>query len=187
MSKRKPRALIVGCIRDSFIKRFGKPIEEFDAFKRASEGYSRVNYCTARRVLPYYFLFLDQDPDQVIEDRKRDLISEDVTENERFERQTAAYLKGLLERGLAGRTVTSHLGRIQGFYKNNARRLRLNMGHLKIPKARKRRKYSPSNEEVHMLFNKADCARDKLVIALMYQNGPAPIDVSLLKVWRLPS
>ena len=187
MSKRRPRAISIGCIRDSFIKHFGKPIEEFDAFKRATEGYSKTNYCTARRVLPHYFLFLDQTPDQVIEIRKRDLISDDVTENERYERKTAAYLKEMLDHGLAGRTVTSHLGRIQGFYKNNARRLRLNMGHMKIPKARKTRKYSPSNEEVRMLFNKADCARDKLIIALMYQNGPAPVDVSLLKCGDYPA
>jgi site-specific recombinase XerD len=180
VGKRKVRAVSEGCIRDVFIKHFGKPVEEFESFKRATEGYSKVNYCCARRVLPFYFLFLDQNPDQVIECRKRDLVSDDVTENERYERRTTAYLKDMLSKGLAGRTVSSHLGRIQGFYKNNARRLRLNMGRLKIPKGRKRRKYSPSNEEVRLLFNKADCARDKLIVALMYQNGPAPVDASLL-------
>jgi site-specific recombinase XerD len=180
LGKRKPREVSEGSIRDQFIKHFGKPIEEFDSFKRASEGYTKGNYSAFRRVLPYYFLFLDQTPDQVIECRKRDLVSEDVTDNEQYERRTAAYLKGMLADGLAGRTVSTHLGRIQGFYKNNARRLRLNMGHLKIPKGRKRRKYSPSNEEVRLLFSKADCARDKLIVALMYQNGPTPIDVSAL-------
>jgi hypothetical protein len=54
------------------------------------------------------------------------------------------------------------------------------MRKLKIPKARRSHKFSPNNEEVWGLFAVADCARDKLIVALMYQNGPAPVDVSLL-------
>ena len=86
----------------------GNQFEELDTFKRATEGYSKTNYCTARRVLPHYFLFLDQTPDQVIEIRKRDLISDDVTENERYERRDSCLLEGnAWVRILAGRTVTS--------------------------------------------------------------------------------
>ena len=54
------------------------------------------------------------------------------------------------------------------------------MRRLKLPKARKVQKYSPTNEEVRHLYTIADSARDKLIIALMYHNGLAPVDVSLL-------
>lgn len=72
------------------------------------------------------------------------------------------------------------MGRIQGFFSNNGRRLSLDLPRLKLSKARKTRKYSPSNDDVRLLVGKADCARDKLIVALMYQNGPAPVDASLL-------
>jgi integrase len=173
--------------RVQFIKRFGKPIEEYDSFQRATQSLATLTMCSCRRMLPYYFIFLDQDPDSVIVQRKKDLFADDVGDNERYERLTAAYLKTLLEKGLAGKTVTNHLARVQGFFKNNARKLRLNMPRLKIPKARKRRKYSPSNEDVRLLFGKADCARDRLIVSLMYQNGPTPIDVSLLCVGDYPA
>ena len=131
-------------------------------------------------MLPHYFLFMDQDPDSVIKQRKLDLVSEDDTQAERYERLTASYVKNLVDRGLAGNFVTNHLSRVQGFFSNNGRRLGLMMRKLKISKARRKHKFSPNNEEVRSLFAVADCARDKLIVALMYQNGPAPIDVSLL-------
>lgn len=130
------------------------------------------------KILPSYFLFLDQNPDQVIEQRKRDLKSDDSVEF--YERKTTLYLKGLSNNGKAGFYVSSQLSRIQGFFTNNGKRFSLDMGRLKISKARKCRKYSPSNEEVRLLFGKADSARDRLIVALMVQNGPAPIDVSLM-------
>jgi hypothetical protein len=170
--------IVEGKSRDLFIKRFGKPIEAFGCYKIAVEPLKPKSSLTYLKVLPNYFLFLDQDPDEVVAQRKMDLLS---AENyEYYERKTTLYLKALVERGKAGFYISSQLGRIQGFFTNNGKRLRLDMGRLRISKARKHRKYSPSNEEVRIIFGKADSARDRLVVALMYQNGPAPIDVSLL-------
>ena len=168
------------CIRDLFVKHFGKSIEEYESFKNATQGLKNSTYTSYRRMLPHYFLFIDQDPDSVIKQRKLDLVSEDDTQAERYERLTASYVKNLVDRGLAGNFVTNHLSRVQGFYSNNGRRLGLMMRKLKISKARRTHKFSPNNEEARSLFAVADCARDKLIVALMYQNGPAPIDVSLL-------
>jgi integrase len=172
--------IIEGKSRDLFIKRFGKPIEDFESYKIATESLAPKTSATYLKVLPNYFLYLDQDPDSVIAQRKRDLYSDDSCEF--YERKTTMYIRILSgkEKGNAGFYLSSQLGRIQGFFTNNGKRLSLDLGKLKISKARKHRKYSPSNEEVRLLIGKADCARDRLIVALMFQNGPAPIDVSLL-------
>lgn len=76
---------------------------------------------------------------------------------------------------------------MQGFFANNSGRYSLDMRRLKLPKARKVQKYSPTNEELGHLYTIADSSRDRLMVALMYQNGLAPVDVSLLNVGDLPS
>lgn len=170
--------------RSEFINYFGKPIEQYAAFKRATAGMAEITMKSCRRMYPQYFLFLKQDPDAVIEQRKKDLLSTDPIENERYEKCTVAFLKTLTapERKtvLSGRTVANHLARIQGFYTNNGKRLSLDMPRQRISKARRTRKYSPSQDEVKKVFNTADCKRDRLIVALMAQNGPAPVDISLL-------
>lgn len=176
-----------GSIRDQFIKRFGKPIEDFEAFKRATERLEESTFKTCRRILPYYFLYLEQTPDEVIAQRKLDMKNSDDDESERYERATALYVKSLIERGLSGNFVSNHLARVQGFFTNNGKRLSLDMGRQKISKARKRKKYSPTNEEVRILRSKADCSRDEFIVTLIYQNGPAPADVAKLCVGDYPS
>jgi integrase len=178
--KKKPTS------RKQFHQKFEKPIEEYDSIKRAVESVrdsTRMNYY---RVLPSYFLFLNENPDQVIEQRRKDIGNENYEQAENYERKTMAFANTLLSKGHSGRGVQGVIGRIQGFFANNSRRYSLDMRRLKLPKARKVQKYSPSNEEVRHLCTIADSSRDKLIIALMYQNGLSPVDVSLLKVGDLP-
>ncbi len=179
----KPRQLQPDTGRKQFIDKFGREIESYDAYKRAIEGLKDSTQKAYRRILPYYFLYLEEDPDSVICNRKTDLTSSDVTLNERYERKTKAYIKFLVSRNV---TVGTHLARVQGFFSNNSHRLSLDLKNLKYPKARKNRKYSPSNEDVRKLFTVADCARDKLIVSLMYQNGPVPVDVAGLNIGDYP-
>ncbi|MGA2522940.1 MAG: hypothetical protein ABSF65_02160 [Candidatus Bathyarchaeia archaeon] len=187
LGSRANRDLKEGCVRALFVQHFGKPIEEYESFKNATQGLKNSTYTSYRRMLPHFFLFIDEDPDSVIKQRKLDLLSEDDTEAERYERLTASYVKDLVDRKLAGNFVTNHLSRVQGFFANNGRRLGLVMRKMKIPKSRRKHKFSPNNEQVRSIFGVADSARDRLIVALMYQNGPAPVDVSLLCCCDYPS
>jgi len=174
------------CGRYKFNQVFGKDIEQYQTIQRAIEGIQESTKDSYLRVLPHYFIHLGLDPDQVIDQRKKDLISLDVTENERFERKTAAFIKTMLDKGRTGAATTSRM-RIQGFFANNSKRLALDMPRsAKIPKGRKRKKYSPSKEEVRKLLEAADCARDKLIITLMFQTGAAPVDIANLCCGDLP-
>jgi integrase len=173
--------------RQQFREKFGKPIEEYDSIKRAVESIRDVTRQSYLRSLPGYFLFLNENPDQVIEKRRKDIGSENYEQAENYERKTMAFANTLLSKGHSGRGVQGIIGRIQGFFANNSRRYSLDMRRLKLPKARKVQKYSPSNEELRHLYTIADCSRDRLIVALMYQNGLAPVDVSLLNVGDLPT
>jgi integrase len=167
-----------------FTAKFGSSIESYASIQRAIENLKqsgkRQYYCE----LPRYFMFLNQTPDQVIAQRRFDLNKDEAAEF--YEKKTVAYAKFLLEKGIAGKTVGCQVGRIQGFFSNNSRRYALDMRSLKIPKARKKRKYSPSNDDVRLLYSLADSCRDRLIVTLMYQCGPAPIDVAALNVGDLP-
>jgi len=172
--------------RRQFQQKFGKPIESYDSIARAVESIKEVTRKNYYRVLPSYFLFLNEDPDQVLEQRRKDIGSKNYEEAERYERKTMTYANILLGKGHSGRAVQGFIGRIQGFFANNSRRYSLDMRRLKLPKARKVKKYSPTNEEVRHLYTIADNSRDRLIVALMYQNGLAPVDVSLLNAGDLP-
>jgi len=173
--------------RNVFKEKFGQPIEDFDAVKRAVESIREITRQNYYRVLPGYFLFLNENPDQVIENRRKDIGSKNYEEAENYERKTMAYANTLLAKNHSGRGVQGVIGRIQGFFANNSRRYSLDMRRLKLPKARKVQKYSPTNEELRHLYTVADGSRDRLIVALMYQNGLAPVDVSLLNVGDLPT
>src|SRR5450759_1770786 len=166
---------------------FGKPIEDFESIKRATSTLNRVTKANYYRVLPEYFLFLKMNPDQVLEQRKQDLASSNYEDTESLERKTIEYLRTLIDvKGYTGRGVNGVKSRIGGFYANNSKRFAIDLRKLKVSKARKYAKYSPTNEEVRHLYGLADCSRDRLIIALMYQNGLCPVDLSLLEVGDLP-
>jgi integrase len=172
--------------RDKFTQHFGQPIENYPSFQRATETLKPKTVKSYLGVLPNYFIYLQQDPDAVIKQRQQDIINVDATQTEYYERKTTTYLKMLEKQGYAGLGIRGWKGIIQGFYSNNSKRLSLDLHKLHISKARKHKKYSPSNSEVKQLLQKADCARDKLIIILMYQNGPSPVDVAALYTNDLP-
>lgn len=183
MKPHKPHRPNAGSNRANFQQKFGRPIESFDSYRRATDHLARSTQSSMKRTLSHYFLYLGEDPDAVIANRQRDLQSLDATENERYERQTTAYLRELEANGVLARV---RRGRIQSFFSNNAVKYALNLRHLKLSKARRTVKYSPTREDVKALFSKADCSRDRLIIAIMFQHGPAPVDVADLKVGDYP-
>ncbi len=169
--------------RRRFERRFGKPIESYRAFQNATDGLGRVTFGNYLRCLPRYFLFLDEDPDRVIEQRAEDVSSRDVTVHERYERRTKAFLRGLVDEG---KCQMGYDSRVYGFFRNNSKCLALGLGDLKLPKARRTRNYSPAREEVKLLFERAQSDRDRFIVACMFQNGFNPSDVAALRVGDYP-
>ena len=172
--------------RQKFRDKFGKDISEFSSMQRATAAVRLVTRNNYYRTLAPFFLWIDESPDSVIENRKKDISSSDYENTERYERKVIAYAQHLLTKGQSGRGTQSIIGRIQGFFSNNSKRYALDMRRLKLPKARKIQKYSPSLEEIRLLYTHAQNYRDRLIVALMFQNGLSPVDVSEIKVGNLP-
>lgn len=172
--------------RAKFTAMFGKDLEEFASVRRAFEGLRKETLRGTRGSLANFFLYLNENPDVVIANRMKDVQSVDATVNERYERAVRAYVKKLTDEGLAGFTIRARVSRVQGFFKNNGRKLKLELDRLRISKSPKIHKHTVTNEEVRKVLGVADCARDKLIVSVMYQNGPAPVDVADLVVGDYP-
>jgi site-specific recombinase XerD len=166
-----------------FEKQFGKPLQSFSSFTRATEGLSKETIDGYNYALSKFFIYINKDPDMVILERQQDLTSTNLVDTERYERLVKTYLKTLEQ---ANKMVTVPLNRIQGFFSNNSRRFSLDMRKLKVDTGRKRRKYSPSQEQVTALFNVADSARDRFIVAVAFQNGVLPVDIAALKIGEYP-
>ena len=106
-----------------FEQRFGKRIEDFDAIQRAIEALNEETKHSYYQELPRFFLWLDEDPDQVIANRKAHIKTDDET-SDYYERKVKAYKK-MLEEAMTGRTTASRIGRIQGFFANNSKKYAL--------------------------------------------------------------
>ncbi|MDR1993149.1 MAG: hypothetical protein LBQ98_06625, partial [Nitrososphaerota archaeon] len=172
-------------INYQFTQKFGKPIEEFDTIKNAVETLNNSTKNSYYLQLPRFFLFLNQNPDEVIASRKQHIKNDDETQDY-YERKVRAYKKQI-EETRTGRTTASIIGRIQGFFANNSSRYRLDLGTMKYNKARKVEKYSPDNSICRELYSFADNCRDKLIVALAYQCGLAPIDIINIDCHKIPS
>ncbi|MDR2700312.1 MAG: site-specific integrase [Nitrososphaerota archaeon] len=179
----KIRKIQKGSRRDVFLKKFGKRVEEYDSFKRSVDGLSQGSNNNYSDRLPDFFVFIDEDPDTVITNRIKDIMSADILTAERYERKVKVYVKMLEEKDVSPH---SSIGCIQGFFANNNKRLSLDLGNLKIGKGRKKKKYSPSQEDVRKLYSFADCARDRLIIVLGFQHGILPVDMANLVIGDYP-
>lgn len=169
--------------KDLFLAKFGKPIEEFESVKNAVVTLSSATRQQYFDVLPRYFVFLGENPDDVIAQRKEDLKS--LSEN--YEKQTILYANFLKQKGISGKTIICQVGRVCGFFRNNHNRLALDLrGKLHVSKARKKPKYSPSNEDVRCMLSVVDSARDGFIVVFMYHTGANPVDVAALDVDDLP-
>ncbi len=165
-----------------FQNHFGKPLEEYEAYKRSIEGLKQGTIKNYQKDLPKFFIYLNEDPDTVINNRLAD-IAGNAIQAERYERRIKTYIKILEKKGV---TVRAPLGVIYGFFSNNGKRLALDLSNIKISKARKRRKYSPSNEDVRKLYSQTDKAQGRFIISVAYQNGALPVDLEGLKIGDYP-
>jgi integrase len=163
---------------------FGKSLDEYEEFVRATTGLKNSTISGYRDILSRFFLYLVESPKVVIENRVKDITSSDFFAVNRYEQKVKAYLNEKEAQGLATQVI---LNRIQGFFTNNSKRLSLDLGKLDISNETKSPKYSPSQDEVKRLLSFADNSRDKFIVAVMFQNGVLPVDIAGLKIGEYPT
>ncbi|MDR0493839.1 MAG: hypothetical protein LBH74_09425 [Nitrososphaerota archaeon] len=168
-----------------FEQKYGKPIVEFTTFKNAVEALSDTTKDDCQKRLAKFFVWLGETPDQVIANRKIQLKADDET-TDHYERKVKAYKK-ILEETQTGRSVRTNIGRIQGFFTNTSKKFSLDLGSMKYNKTRKVDKYSPDNAVCREIYRFCDSARDRLIFALAYHHGLAPIDIAEINWSKIPS
>jgi hypothetical protein len=181
-------------LKEKFIERFGKPINEFESMKRITES-GKINKLTASKYineLPKFFLYIDMSPDEAIEQRlkeikeaRADSLSIDSLNQTGIETLVDKMFRELTESGnYKASTLKSFSGRVMGFFSNNHKSLALTNLNYRLPKPNKQenRKNVPSTDFIRKLYRIADSARDRAIICHLFQNGLAPIDVSKLTV-----
>jgi integrase len=172
-------------IENQFQKIFNKPITKYAAFQRATESQAEQSKKMYRVNMAAFCLYIHENPDQIIANRREHLKTED-DDRDHYERQVKNYKKFLEQKRYAGRTVSSQIGRIQGFFTNNSKRYSLDLGRMTYSKARKNKKYSPEQDECKEIYGFCESSRDRLIFALMYQNGLAPVDVANIDYKQIP-
>ena len=172
-------------IECQFNQTFGKPITEYQTFQRATETLADQTQERVRAVMAAFCLFVNETPDQIIINRREHLKTEDDT-RDHYERKVRTYKKHLEAKKYAGRTVASQIGRIQGFFTNNGKRYSLDLGCMTYSKVRKHKKYSPEQATCQEIYSFCESPRDRLIFALAYQNGLAPIDVANINYAQIP-
>ena len=128
MSKRKVqvRKVVNGHAtnKEQFKQVFGKPIEEYESIKRAVTALGEETKKNYYWQLAPFFIFINQDPDTVLKNRKEDMAAGVPENEERYERQVKLYSKFLLNKGYTGRSAQGCIGRIQGFFANNSKKIK---------------------------------------------------------------
>jgi integrase len=181
-------------LKEKFIERFGKPINEFESIKRITES-GKINKLTASKYineLPKFFLYIDMSPDEAIEQRLKELkearadsLSIDSLNQTGIETLVDKMFRELNESGnYKASTLKSFSGRVMGFFSNNHKSLALTNLNYKLPKPKGKanRKNVPNTDFVRKLYRLADSARDRGIISILFQSGLAPIDVSKLTI-----
>ena len=174
----------LGSKRDQFRQKFGQLIEHYETFKNATAGLCHTSINNYSDILPEFFLYLNETPNQTITNRIEDYKSLDIIRANNYERKVKQYLKNKKDQGLSIASIASP---IRGFFSNNSHLLQLHLGRFKISKTRKHKKYSPTQQEVNKLYNYAKTTQNKLLIALAYQNGLVPQDLANLKIGEYPT
>jgi len=129
----------------------------------------------------------DWNPDQIFDMRRQDLKKDDPDEIHRFEKLVRFYAVYLnREHPKAGWTVANKVKAIQSFFSANLSSLQFRRGELSIRRINKNPKKVPSEEQVKILYVKAEAWRDKALLLIMAQSGLSPVDASVLDIQELP-
>ena len=181
-----PRVKITDSYFYKFTQKYGKPLTEYSSFQKATETLNQKTINAYRSELSKFFLWLGEDPDTVIANRKLHIKADDDT-LDHYERKVKIYKKYLEDNGNAGYGISSSIGRIAGFFTNNGKKYSLQIDKMKYREITVRKKYAPSNNEVQKLYSYCESPRDRLIVLLAYHAGLAPIDIAGVTVDQIPT
>jgi site-specific recombinase XerC len=156
-------------------------------FKKIDNKRTIENY---RNEIPKFLEFVNMKPCDIVQQRVTHLATTDQTQRRIWEDKYVEY-KHLLEgKGLRKNTIKSYLRTVSSFFSNNNVNLNLSRNDTKVTPNHKKdivpTQWTPSNEEVRVLYRMAKESRDRAILLTLYQSGFSEVDVSSMNIEEFP-
>jgi hypothetical protein len=164
-------------LNDSTVKQWFKMIENERTIK---------NYTWE---FPKFLEFIQMQPKNMVQQRLDQLATNDPIKRRFFEDQYVGY-KHLLENAeLRKNTIKSYLRTVQSFFANNNVKLILTKNDTKVRTKDSEdivpTQWTPSNEEIRVLYRMAQNARDRAILLTLY-SGYSEVDVASMQIQQFP-
>jgi len=127
-------------------------------------------------------------PNEMIEARRKDLQDKDPKTQRRFEALTVDYMHYLEGENLRYNSIKSYLRTVESFFSRHYLNLKYARRELDPEVSEKDkiiREWTPSNEDVRLLYRLCKTARDRALLLTLYQSGFSEIDALSLKIQDL--
>lgn len=152
-------------------------IRKYESVRSALTGLSKSATYKYLEVLREFCEFVGKNPNQIIEERKQHLKSDDEKVKRTYERKVKEFYEHMKQKGEIAESsaFTYCFSTLRGFFSRNYMKLEYRRGELRPPKTAER-DYIPTLGEIKEIHDAADI-RDKAVIILALQTGMAPVDL----------
>ena len=127
-------------------------------------------------------------PSEIIEQRRKDLQSKDPKTQRRFEALGKEFMHDLESQHLRRNSIKTYLRTMQSLFSRHYLNLKYARGELEPEPSEEDkiiREWTPSNEDVRLLYRLCKTARDRALLLTLYQSGFSEIDVLSLKIQDL--
>jgi hypothetical protein len=134
-------------------------------------------------------------PTDIIDSRLQHLTTVDIVKRQYWEKVVIKYKNYLQtvrqENGKPYRmaTIHGHLRTVQSFFSKNGAKLQFSRGDLKINPSEADKvdnEWTPTNEDVRLLYRLADGARDRAILLTLYQSGFSEVDTAQMMIESFP-
>lgn len=134
---------------------------------------------------PKFLTYIKMTPDEIIEQRREDLKSDDNKIRRRWEHKVKTWYHSEYEKyqkdGKSTWTPFTTLTVVRSFFAHNDYALQFHRGELKQARS-VIKEYVPTNEDLRAMYDTAETHRDKALLLVLSQSGLSQIDVSQLNI-----
>jgi site-specific recombinase XerD len=138
---------------------------------------------------PKFLKFIQMQPKDMVQQRLDQLATNDPIKRRFFEDKYVEYKHTLENAELRKNTVKSYLRTVQSFFANNNVKLILTKNDTKVRTKDSDdivpTQWTPSNEEIRVLYRMAQNARDRAILLTLY-SGYSEVDVASMQIQQFP-
>jgi len=135
---------------------------------------------------PRFLDFIKMTPSQMIEKRLQQLTTTNPQERHYFENKFVEFKHKLENEALRLNSIKGYLRTVRSFFSNNNVPLVLNRSETKVSPQNKEDRvtseWTPTNEEIRLLYRMTNTARDRAILLTLYQSGFSEVDVASMDI-----